>query len=88
MDLVTTAVLHSHGKIVELNPLMRIFIDQSEWLFALIKGLTLVGGWAVLSWYARFNLAFVRKASLWGSAAYLSVWCLWFFGAMVSPPVG
>lgn len=81
VDLITTAVLHAHGLIVELNPLMRVFIEQSEWLFALVKGLTLVGGWVVLAWYAQFNLAFVRKASIWGSAAYVAVWLLWFVGA-------
>lgn len=85
IDLVTTAVLHAQGHIVELNPLMRLFIDQSEWLFAFVKGLTLVGGWFVLAWYARFNLAFVRKAALWGSVAYMAVWLSWFVGAMAMP---
>jgi hypothetical protein len=84
IDLVTTAVLHAQGQIVELNPLMRLFIEQSEWLFAFVKGLTLVGGWFVLAWYARFNLVFVRKAALYGSLAYVLVWCGWFFGAMGS----
>lgn len=84
IDLVTTAVLHAQGHIVELNPFMRVFIEQSEWLFAIVKGATLVGGWAVLAWYARFNLAFVRKVALYGSLAYMLVWSGWFFGAMGS----
>lgn len=82
IDLVTTAVLHAQGQIVELNPLMKLFIEQSEWLFAFVKGLTLVGGWVVLAWYARFNLQFVRKASIYGALAYALVWSGWFFGAM------
>ena len=81
VDLISTAVLHAQGHIVELNPIMRVFIEQSEWLFAAVKGLTLVGGWAVLAWYAQFNLAFVRKASIWGSIAYLGVWLCWFLSA-------
>jgi hypothetical protein len=86
IDLVTTAVLHANGQIVELNPLMRLFISQSEWLFALVKGFTLVGGWIVLAWYARFNLDFVRKAALWGSVAYMGVWLTWFLGALGNHP--
>lgn len=81
IDLITTAVLHAQGRIVELNPIMRELIDRSEWLFALAKGATLFLGWLALRWYANTNLKFVRKASLWGSSAYLIVWCLWFFGA-------
>lgn len=84
-DLVVTAVLHAQGQIVELNPLMRVFIEQSEWLFALVKGLTLVAGWLVLAWYAQFNLRFVRQASLWGSAAYVMVWLIWFTAATFAP---
>lgn len=82
IDLVTTAVLHAQGHIVELNPLMKIFIEQSEWLFAFVKGGTLLGGWLVLAWYAKFNLPFVRKAAIYGSLAYVLVWSSWFFGAM------
>ncbi len=82
IDLVTTAVLHAQGHIVELNPLMKVFIEQSEWLFAFVKGLTLVSGWFVLAWYAKFNLQFVRKASIYGSLAYVLVWSGWFFGSM------
>lgn len=85
IDLVATAVLHAQGQIVELNPIMRVFIERSEWLFALVKGLTLVAGWLVLAWYAQFNLKFVRKVALWGSAAYLAVWLIWFTAASFSP---
>lgn len=62
---------------------MRALIERSEWLFAFAKFLTLFAGWIVLRWYANSNLQFVRKASLWGSSAYLIVWCLWFFGATI-----
>ena len=73
-DLVVTAVLHSQGLIVEVNPLMRYFINQSEWLFAFVKGLSLICGWVALAWYARTNAEFVRKISFLGSAAYLAIW--------------
>lgn len=86
IDMVTTAVLHAQGQIVELNPIMRVLIEQNEWLFCLGKGLTLVAGWAALASYAKTNLPFVRKAALWGSGAYLAVWMAWFFGAIALHP--
>lgn len=81
VDLAATALLHSRGLIVELNPAMKPFIDRSEWLFAIVKALTLVGAWIALAWYARQNLKFVRQACLWGSAAYLGIWLGWFVAA-------
>jgi hypothetical protein len=78
IDLISTAWLHASGQIVEMNPLMRGIIDRSEWLFILVKGMTLVFGWLILVRYARINLVFVRRACLLGSAAYLSVWLVWF----------
>ncbi len=79
LDLVVTAWLHSRGLIVELNPVMKVFIERSEWLFATIKGLTLIAGWFAMVVYARVNLDFVRKASLIGASVYLATWTLWFF---------
>ena len=84
IDLVTTAVLHSQGMIVELNPIMNVLIQKSEWLFALGKGLTLFLGWWAMRWYANQNRDFVRKASLWGSGVYIVVWSCWFFGALMT----
>ena len=81
VDLISTAVLHRQGLIVELNPLMRVFIEQSEWLFAFVKGLTLGAAWGALAWYARTDKNFVNKASTVGSLAYVLIWCSWFFGA-------
>lgn len=81
VDLVTTALLHANGQIVELNPLMRFFIERSEWLFAFVKGLTLVTAWAALAWYCRYNREFVRKTCLIGSFAYLAVWTTWFMAS-------
>lgn len=78
IDLVSTAVLHAQGLIVELNPVMRFFIEQSEWLFAFVKALTLIAGWIGLAWYAKHNRDFVRKACNWGAAAYVGVWLMWF----------
>lgn len=65
---------------------MRVLIERSEWLFALAKFMTLFLGWMALRWYANQNLPFVRKASMWGSGAYVVVWCLWFFGASLTQP--
>ncbi|HWA82498.1 MAG TPA: DUF5658 family protein [Fimbriimonadaceae bacterium] len=73
--------MHANGQIVELNPLMRVFIDRSEWLFALVKGLTLIAAWSALAWYAKYNRDFVRKACLIGTFAYLAVWSSWFLAA-------
>ena len=81
VDLVSTAVLHSKGMIVELNPLMRGFINQSEWLFAFVKGLTIGVAWGTMVWYAQQNKEFVNKACTYGSAAYVLVRTTWFFGA-------
>jgi hypothetical protein len=63
---------------------MRFFIEQSEWLFAAVKALTLIAAWVALAWYAHSNRAFVRKACLVGSSAYLTIWCLWFFGSALT----
>lgn len=81
VDLIVTAVLHSRGMIVELNPLMRGFINQSEWLFAFVKGLTIGVAWGTMAWYARQNREFVGRACTLGSLAYVTVWTTWFFSA-------
>ena len=78
LDLVTTAVLHSQGRIVELNPLMKPLIEHGEWLFVLVKGFTLVAAAVGLVWYGRQNPKFVRQACILGSIAYLTVFTLWF----------
>lgn len=84
LDLIVTAVLHAHGLIVEMNPLMKGFIEQSEWLFALVKGMTIIAGWAAMAWYAKANLKFVRKASFYGAAVYVAVWLGWFLLPVVA----
>ena len=80
IDLISTAILHKCGLIVEMNPLMRVFIERSEWGFAAVKALTLVAAWYVMSRYAKHNRPFVRSACLWGSAAYVTIWLSWFMG--------
>lgn len=79
LDLVMTAWLHAQGLIVELNPVMRPVIEQGEWLFALVKGGTLIVAWYAMATYARTNRDFVRKACWAGSLVYVTVWCGWFF---------
>jgi hypothetical protein len=81
VDLVATAVLHAQGKIVELNPIMKVFIERSEWLFAGVKAMTLVVAFVVMRNYAEHNPQFVHRACLAGSAAYVFIWTCWFFGA-------
>ena len=81
IDLITTAVLHQRGLIQEMNPVMRIFIDRSEWLFVAVKGLTLLASWYVLARYARTNLKFVRGACIAGSCVYVFLWITWFSAA-------
>src|SRR5690349_12595392 len=78
IDLIVTAVLHAQGRIVELNPVMRPLIEQSEWLFAFVKGLTLAIAWVGLVWYGKQNPRFVRFACIAGSFAYLMVFAAWF----------
>ncbi len=78
LDLVVTAVLHAQGRIVEMNPLMRTFIQQSEWMFVLVKGSTLILAWVVMARYAKHNPQFVSKVCLFGSAAYMMIWTVWF----------
>ncbi len=54
---------------------------RSEFLFALVKGATLVLAWVVLARYAKQNPMFVQKACLIGSVAYSAIWLTAFFGA-------
>ncbi len=77
-DLISTAVLHAQGQIVELNPVMRPLIEQSEWLFVFVKGLTLFAAWYVMHHYSKDHLNFIRKACIGGSVAYITVWSAWF----------
>lgn len=78
VDLVTTALLHANGLIVEKNPLMKPIIETSEWLFAFVKGATLVVGYLVISKYFQTHLRFIRKVCQIGSLAYLGLWVVWF----------
>lgn len=84
LDLVATAVLHANGLIIELNPLMKPFIERSEWLFVLVKGTTLILAWSVMVYYAKYNLDFVRKASFAGAAAYSAIWTIWFIAGSIT----
>lgn len=81
LDLFVTAVLHANGAIVELNPIMRPLIERSEWLFAIVKSITLFAAWFALAWYAKQNLGFVRKTCIVGAAAYFAIWCVWFLSS-------
>jgi Domain of unknown function (DUF5658) len=77
-DLIATTWLHMQGLIVELNPVMRGFIDRGEWLFVVVKGATLALAWFTMATYAKKNREFVRKVCLTGSAAYVLIWVAWF----------
>ncbi len=82
IDLIATAMLHARGLIVELNPIMRPVIEHSEWLFALIKGSTLLVAYLTMMQYARQNIDFVTKASRMGIILYTGIWLVWFTAAM------
>lgn len=84
IDLVATAVLHSMGLIIEVNPLMRVFIERSEWLFCLVKGSTLVIAWYFMRRYWSVSPGFVRQACLVGSGCYVAIWSLVFFGSLLA----
>ena len=58
---------------------MKFFIDRGEWVFVAVKGATLLLGWAVLTWYSKTNLAFVKKVAYAGSAAYVSLWVMFVY---------
>lgn len=77
-DLIATAVLHSQGLIVELNPIMRPLIERNEWLFAAVKGATLLLAYFVMAKYCQTHREFVRRAALAGSLAYAVIWTVWF----------
>lgn len=81
-DLVSTAVLHANGLIVEMNPLLRPIIEQSEWLFAAVKGATLLAAYIAMIIYARHRPEFVQRASRLGIFLYVGIYVVWFFGAM------
>lgn len=83
IDLVATAVLHHNGLIVELNPLMKPIIEYSEWLFAAVKGMTLLLAWAVMVKHFKTHGEFVRKAAFAGACAYACIWVLWFVGGTI-----
>lgn len=78
VDLIATAVLHKQGLIVELNPVMKPLIEHSEWLFAFVKGGTLMIAWLVMWRHCKVNLQFVRKAAIVGACAYMFIWVTWF----------
>lgn len=80
-DLLATAILHWKGLIVELNPLMRPLIVRSEFLFAFVKGASLVAAWICMAIYAREHRSFVRNACLVGAAVYVLLWIGWFLRA-------
>jgi hypothetical protein len=81
IDLIATALLHAEGMIVELNPIMRPIIEHGEWLFALVKGMTLLVAYLTMVNYARQNADFVRRASQMGILLYTGIWLVWFTAA-------
>lgn len=78
VDLISTAVLHAHGLIVEMNPVMRPLIESSEWLFIAVKGATLVFVWLVCLAYWKTHGKFIQLACYAGCVAYAAIWLGWF----------
>lgn len=83
IDLVSTALLHHHGLIVELNPLMKPLIERSEWLFAAVKGMTLALAWLVMVKHFDTHRDFVRTAATAGACTYVGIWLIWFVSGTV-----
>jgi len=71
LDLVATAILHAQGQIEELNPVMAPVIAGGEWRFVAVKSATLAFAWLILARRAKDAPTQVRRACLWGCAAYL-----------------
>ena len=78
IDLILTSVLHAQGLIVELNPVMRPIIEQSEWLFAFVKGATLVAAYLVMMKYMDRHKNYIDKVATIGWIAYIATWTVWF----------
>lgn len=57
---------------------MRPIIDESEWLFAIVKGATLVLTYWLLTKHSKTHLDFIKRACQTGCAAYLLLWITWF----------
>lgn len=87
VDLISTAYLHAHGMMVELNPLMRASLAYGEFYFCLVKGLTLAALWVVMVQHAKKDLNFVRTACALGAAGYVGLWVVWFTVGHFSPAV-
>lgn len=82
-DMISTAVWHANGQIEEMNPLLKPIIEQSEWLFVAVKAATLIAAYVAMAMYARKKPEFVRNASRMGILVYLSIYLIWFVGAML-----
>lgn len=82
VDLITTAMWHAKGQIVELNPLLRPIIESSEWSFVVVKGATLVLGYLGMVVYGRTHHEFVRAASRMGVILYIGIYLIWFLGGL------
>ena len=78
VDLISTAWLYHRGLIVEMNPLMRVLLENGEWPFVVVKGMTLLFTWVALAKYSKQNPSFVRASCLLGSIAYVCLWSTWF----------
>lgn len=76
LDLASTVILYMLGLIVELNPIMRPLLETSPALFTAVKMATLIAAYIVLQMYRSVDESFVKKASLYGTVAYVSVWVL------------
>lgn len=81
LDLISTAALHHMGLIREMNPVMRMFLQNGELPFIIVKSATLGIAWYALATYAKRDLNFVRKAAFCGSFAYATIWAVWFLSA-------
>jgi len=81
LDLIVTVFLHAHGQIEELNPVMAPLLAGGEWRFAMVKAITLGLAWVLLAHQAKSTPKQVRRACLFGCAAYLALLSGAFFAS-------
>lgn len=70
-DMISTLFFVLRGSAIEQNPLMKVCMDQSPWVFVLVKLASFVPFVFAVELYRRKNAAFARFACRTAIAAYV-----------------
>ncbi len=70
-DMISTLFFVLRGSAVEQNPLMRVCLDTSPWVFVLVKLASFIPFVLAVELYRKRNAAFARFACRTAIAAYL-----------------